>query len=71
MPTSSALNQRMVDPGTVFIDGTHIKTSANKKKFQKEQVAKGEHKRQFAYEAHTACNQRGWVLGVEVTAGIP
>ena len=61
----------MVDPGTVFIDGTHIKTSANKKKFQKEQVAKGEHKRQFAYEAHTACYQRGWVLGVEVTAGIP
>ena len=24
----------------IFIDGTHIKASANKKKFQKEQVAK-------------------------------
>lgn len=30
----------MVDPSIVFIDGTHIKASANKKKFQKEQVAK-------------------------------
>lgn len=27
-------------PSAVFIDGTHIKASANKKKFQKEQVAK-------------------------------
>src|SRR5699024_11831863 len=30
---------------------------------------KGEHERQFAYEAHTACDKRGVVLGVEVTAG--
>ena len=30
---------------------------------------KGEHERQFAYEAHTACDKRGYVLGVEVTAG--
>ncbi|MDY4880206.1 MAG: IS1182 family transposase [Gemmiger sp.] len=30
---------------------------------------KGEHERQFAYEAHTACNKRGFVLGVQVTAG--
>ena len=121
----------MLDPSAVFIDGTHIKASANKKKFQKEQVAKaakvysgqlrrevnaereklgkkpiedendndkdppqggggsqdtvektvsttdpdcgmfvkGEHERQFAYEAHTACDKRGFVLGVEVTAG--
>ena len=118
----------MVDPGTIFIDGTHIKASANKKKYQKEQVkkaakiysgqlrrevnaereklgkkpieededdndpqnpvggetvektvsttdpdsgmfVKGEHERQFAYEAHTACDRRGFVLGVEVTAG--
>lgn len=117
----------MVDPSTIFIDGTHIKASANKKKFRKEQVAKaakvysgqlrrevneereklgkkpiededdenhpqggggetvektvsitdpdcgmfvkGEHERQFAYEAHTACDKRGFVLGVEVTAG--
>ena len=29
----------MVDPSVVFIDGTHIKASANKKKFQKERVA--------------------------------
>ena len=27
-------------PSAVFIDGTYIKASANKKKFQKEQVAK-------------------------------
>ena len=30
----------MVDPNTIFLDGTHIKASANKKKYQKEQVAK-------------------------------
>lgn len=126
---NKALNNRMVDPSVIFIDGTHIKASANKKKFQKEQVAKaakvysgqlrrevnaereklgkkpieededddngpkppaggetvektvsttdpdsgmfakGEHERQFAYEAHTVCDQRGFVLGVEVTAG--
>ena len=123
---NKALNHRMVDPSTIFIDGTHVKASANKKKFQKEQVAKaarvysgqlrrevneererlgkkpleddddekhaggggetaektvsttdpdcgmfvkGEHERQFAYEAHTACDRHGFVLGVEVTAG--
>jgi transposase len=121
---NKALNNRMVDPSIIFIDGTHIKASANKKKFQKVQVAKaakvyaeqlrqevneereklgkkaiedddddepqgpemtektesttdpesgmfvkGEHERQFAYEAHTACDSHGFVLGVEVTAG--
>ena len=123
---NKALNNRMVDPSIVFIDGTHIKASANKKKFQKKQVekaakiyneelhkevnaereklgkkpieendddnnsasgngteertisttdpdcgmfVKGEHERQFAYEAHTVCDNKGFVLGVEVTAG--
>ena len=37
---NKALNNRMVEPRMVFIDGTHIKSSANKKKFQKEQVAR-------------------------------
>ena len=36
---NKALNNRMVDPSVVFIDGTHIKASANKKKFQKQKVA--------------------------------
>lgn len=122
---NKALNNKMVDPSVIFIDGTHIKASANKKKFQKEQVAKvakiysgqlrrevnaereklgkapiedddeedddpkggtvektvsttdpecgmfakGEHERQFAYEAHTACDGNGFILGGEVTAG--
>ena len=122
---NKALNNRMVDPSIIFIDGTHIKASANKKKYQKEQVkkaakvysgqlrsevnaerevlgkkpieddndmqaptgggttektvsttdpdsgmfVKGEHERQFAYEAHTACDGKGFILGVEVTAG--
>ena len=30
---------------------------------------KGEHKKQFAYEAHTACDKNGFVLETEVTAG--
>ena len=122
---NKALNNKAVEPSMVFIDGTHLKASANKKKFQKEQVAKtakvyarqlleevneereklgkppieeadeddgpsgggtvektvsttdpdcgmfvkGSHERQFAYEAHTACDKNGYVLGVEVTAG--
>ncbi|MCD8116954.1 MAG: hypothetical protein LUE21_07555 [Oscillospiraceae bacterium] len=28
---NKALNLRMVDPGVIFIDGTHIKASTNKK----------------------------------------
>ncbi len=109
---NKAINNRMVDPSEMFIDGTHIKASANKKKYQKAQVkkaakvyseqlrqevnaereklgkkpieddddddfpdggkavektvsttdpdcgvfSKGEHEKQFAYEAHTACD---------------
>ena len=37
---NKALNHRMVDPKMIFMDGTHIKASANKKKYQKEKVAK-------------------------------
>ncbi|HWP52331.1 MAG TPA: IS1182 family transposase [Clostridia bacterium] len=118
---NKAINNRMIDPSSIFIDGTHIKASANKKKHQKEMVAKtakiyeeqlraevnadreklgkppieddgddeppkmektasttdpdcgmfvkGEHERQFAYEAHPVCGRHGFVLGVEVTAG--
>ena len=123
---NKALNHRMVDPSIIFVDGTHIKASANKKKIQKEQVAKtakiyeeqlraevnaereklgkapieddsddddddsppptetktvsktdpdsgmyvkGQHERQLAYEAHTACDRHGMVLDVVVTAG--
>ena len=122
---NKAINNRMVDPSIIFIDGTHIKASANKKKYQKEQVSKaakiyekqlrtevnaereklgkshiededdddkvssgkkvektvsttdqecgmfikGEHERQFAYEAHTVCDRHGIVMDVEVTAG--
>ena len=42
---NKALNHRMVDPSMIFIDGTHIKASANKKKFQKEQVMKAAHRK--------------------------
>ena len=127
---NKALNNRMVDASEIFIDGTHIKASANKKKYQKEQVTKaakiyqeqlakevaaerealgkktnkkdddddetpgggssaeeftekkvsttdpdsglfvkGGHEKQFAYEAHTACDRKGFILGVHVTAG--
>lgn len=123
---NKALNHRMVDPSIIFVDGTHIKASANKKKIQKEQVAKtakiyeeqlrcevnaereklgkapieddtggddddsppptetktvsttdpdcgmyvkGQHERQMAYEAHTACDRHGMILEVVVTAG--
>jgi transposase len=115
----AAVAKKFVKPEEVFIDGTHIKASANKNKKRKEMAAatarayderlreeidadraahgkkplketekeetreitvsttdpdcgmfvKGEHERQFAYEAHTACDKRGFVLGYEVTAG--
>lgn len=32
-------------------------------------IVKGEHERQFAYEAHTACDRKGFVLEASVTAG--
>jgi transposase len=116
---NKAINNRMVDASVIFVDGTQIKASANKKKRQKELVAqtakiydeqlrrevnaereamgkkpfeydeepeekevtvsttdpdagifrKGEHKTEFAYEAHTACDGKGFVLDVEVTPG--
>jgi transposase len=105
-------------PEVLFIDGTHIKASANKNKASKEKIRqaareyekqlraeinaerakhgdkpfeyedeteisvvksttdpdcgvyhKGEHERQMAYEAHTACDENGFVLATEVTAG--
>ncbi len=48
---SKAINNRMVDPSAIFIDGTHIKASANKKKYRKEQVAKA---------AKVYSNRPGW-----------
>ena len=118
----AAVGRGMVKPETVFIDGTHIKASANKRKKRKELAdvtarvyeqqlrdeinadridhgkkplkdkdddqdpptrevtvstidpesgvfSKGEHETQFAYEAHTACDNNGFVLGYEVTPG--
>jgi transposase/transcription elongation factor Elf1 len=119
----AAVARKFVKAEKVFIDGTHIKASANKNKKRKELAAttariydeqlrneinadreahgkkplknkedddqnppmkevtvsttdpdcgvfrKGEHEVQFAYEAHTACDERGFVLGYAVTAG--
>lgn len=111
----------MLSPEAVFIDGTHIKASANMKKRIKCEIPvaakkyeeqlmeeinedreshgkkpfsddkddppktksvtesttdpecgvfhKGDHKKQFAYEAHTACDKNGYILDVEVTPG--
>jgi hypothetical protein len=116
----AAVVKGYVKAQTVFIDGTHIKASANKNKKHKEAAKatariydeqlreeinadriahgkkplkeidkpeeskektvsetdpecglfqKGEHELQFAYEAHTACDAHGFILGYEVTAG--
>ncbi len=52
------------------------KQEAKKRKITKSKTdpesglfVKGEHKKQFAYEAHTACEKNGYVVGVEVTPG--
>lgn len=116
-----AVEKRMVDAKAIFIDATHIKANANKKKHRKEQAEftariydqrlrqeinadrkahgkkslkeksekaentkevtvsttdpdcglfhKGEHKVEFAYTTHTACDKHNFVLGAKVTAG--
>ena len=111
-----------VDASTIFIDSTHIKANANKKKNRKvlakktarsydkqlrmeinqdrilngkkplkdndddedtgeKQITvsttdpecglfhKGEHKVEFAYSAHVACDKKNFILGCEVTSG--
>lgn len=62
-------------------DNTSKKKQKRRKKAEKKTVTKsitdpdcglfvkGEHKKQFAYEAHTACDKNGFILDVEVTAG--
>ena len=107
-----AASSGYLSPKAVFIDGTHIKASANTKKRhlrmrknrppapkkrrnntsrkklarrKKEKktrtvtksvtdpdcglFVKGEHERKFAYEAHTACDENGFVLETVVTPG--
>lgn len=114
------VEKRLIDAKAVFIDSTHIKANANKKKYRKEQSKftarvyderlrqeinadrlehgkkcikdkenwkstkeitvsttdpdcglfhKGEHKVEFAYTAHTACDKHNFVLATKVTAG--
>lgn len=119
------IKRGLVDAGTVFIDATHVKANANKKKNRKELALKtariydeelreeinadreahgkkplkdhndddkgqgggvrqitvsttdpdcglfhkGEHKVEFAYTAHVACDRHNFVLSCEVTPG--
>lgn len=117
----AAVAKRFVDAQTVFIDATHIKANANKKKNRKELAKKtarvydqqlreeidadreanskkplkdhddndgeakeitvsttdpdcglfhkGEHKVEFAYTTHVACDKHNFVLDCEVTPG--
>lgn len=116
-----AVEKNIVDASAVFIDATHIKANANKKKYHKELAKytakiydkklrqeidadrlkhhkkplkdntendektkeitvsntdpdcglfhKGEHKVEFAYTAHTACDKNNFILATKVTAG--
>lgn len=121
---SAAADEGYLDTEALFVDGTHIKASANMKKQAKKVVPreakryseelfneineererhgqkplkkeddddddhpdtyeitisttdpesgvfhKGEHRKCFAYEAHTACEKNNFVIEVEVTAG--
>lgn len=119
----AAAEEGYLDTEAIFVDGTHIKASANLKKQAKKAVPKeakryaeelfdevnrdrekhgkkpfsddnndqkpreekevvtsttdpesglfhkGEHKKCFAYEAHTSCDKHNFVLGVHVTPG--
>lgn len=118
-----AVNKGLVKPQAIYIDGTHVKANANKKKRRKELARKtariydeqlrteidadriahgkkplkdrdndddpsggspvtvsttdpesglfrkGEHKTEFAYTAHVACDENNFVLDFEVTPG--
>ena len=117
---NEAIKHGYIDASTIFIDATHVKANANKKKNRKELVRrtarsydrqlreeinadrqeqgkkplkddddnsgekeitvstsdpesglfhKGEHKVEFAYTAHVACDKKNFILGVEVTPG--
>lgn len=118
---NTAAEEGYLDTKAVFVDGTHIKASANTKKKAKKMVPKqtkryakellaevnkdreehgkkpfddddneppeekeatisttdpesglfhkGEHKKCFAYEAHTVCDNHNFILDVVVTAG--
>ena len=118
----AAAEEGYLDTEAIFVDGTHIKASANLKKQAKKAVPKeakryarelfeevnkdreehgkkpfsddsdkkppkeketvvsttdpesgvfhkGEHKKCFAYEAHTACDKHNFILGVHITPG--
>ena len=121
----AAADEGYLDTEAIFVDGTHIKASANLKKQARKAVPKeakryahelfeeinkdreshgkqpfddntnkedaaepetvektvsttdpecgvfhkGEHKKVFAYEAHTACDKHNFILGVHVTPG--
>lgn len=122
---ATAMDKKLLVPETIFIDATHVKANANRKKKHKElaQIGarvydkqlreeidaerqskgkkplkdkddddnmpsggtrevtvsdvdpdsgifrKGEHKVEFAYTTHAACDKNGFVVGVEVTPG--
>jgi transposase len=118
---NKAVRKKFVKTDEVFIDATHIKANANKKKYDKVDIPataraytqqlykdvnadreengkkplkesasdeqdthqvlisktdpesglfhKGEHEKCFAYAAHTACDKRNFILGVEVRPG--
>ena len=60
----------------IAVSYTHLKKEAKKKTVTKSitdpdsgMFVKGEHERQLAYEAHTACDEHGYVLETVVTPG--
>ena len=57
---NKALNNRMLDTSAIFIDGTHIKASANKKKFQKEQVAKAAKSTLVGFAERSMRKEKSW-----------
>lgn len=62
-------NNKMVDLSAVFIDGTHIKACANKKKFQKE-VAKTAEIYEGSYAPRKTPSARSWAKSPLITAAI-
>ena len=75
-------SQPPTSPGKKKRDNTSRKKLKRRKKAEKSRTVvksttdpdcglfvKGEHKKQLAYEAHTACDSQGVILAVEVTPG--
>lgn len=57
---NKALNNRMLDPSAIFIDGTHIKASANKKSSRRSRSRKRQKSIQGSFAERLTRKEKSW-----------